>query len=314
MIFIKNNPPDSFFCDEIRSGYFVSSFMKKVWAIEIDLLCELLNVCEKHNIKIATLGGTTLGAIRHQGFIPWDDDIDMQLDRDNYNKLCMVAPYEFKAPYFFQTEYTDAGSFRGHAQLRNSNTTAILQHEADRVNFNQGIFIDIFVLDKVISDEKKRDRQSKWMRIWRRAAYRMYINTDGYILQSKSLKRKLLHIPMQLLNKICSYDWLYKKFEQECARYNSYDCEMTGAISAFGLKNKRFIWKTEDLEEVIWKDFEYIKVPIPKCFDSILKITYGDYLKPVKVPSEHGKTIFDPEVSYKKYLKLNDFRNSTEDN
>ena len=111
--------PDGFLNEEVRCGYTVTKQMKEVWAVELDMLEKLLSVCKKHDIKIFASGGTMLGAVRHQGFIPWDDDIDMMMFRDDYEKLCKVAQEEFEYPYFFQTEYTDVGSLRGHAQLRN---------------------------------------------------------------------------------------------------------------------------------------------------------------------------------------------------
>ena len=94
---------NTFFDEEIRDGYKVSREMKKIWAVELDLLNELNRVCNKHNIRCMAWAGTMLGAIRHKGFIPWDDDIDIMLFRDDYEKLCEIAPSEFTYPYFFQT-------------------------------------------------------------------------------------------------------------------------------------------------------------------------------------------------------------------
>ena len=82
---------DSFFEEEIRSGYTVSSEMKKIWAVELDLLNEFSKVCQKHQLKWFVHAGTLLGAIRHKGFIPWDDDIDVVMPRADYEKLCELA-------------------------------------------------------------------------------------------------------------------------------------------------------------------------------------------------------------------------------
>ena len=144
---IKLSLPSGFLEEEVRCDYTVSKEMKKVWAVELDLLSEFQRVCKLHDLKYSVCGGTLLGAIRHKGFIPWDDDIDVMMMRDEYEKLCKLAD-EFKHPYFFQTEETDPGSLRGHAQLRNSETTGILKRELKfKRPFNQGVFIDIFPLD-----------------------------------------------------------------------------------------------------------------------------------------------------------------------
>ena len=145
--------PEDFFREEIRDGYKVSEKMKKVWAVELDLLNKLLEVCQKYELKCFADAGTLLGAVRHKGFIPWDDDIDVVMFREDYEKLRAVAQEEFKEPYFFQCAYSDDNYIRGHAQLRNSDTTAFLYREVRRkVERNYGIFIDIFILDGVFQN------------------------------------------------------------------------------------------------------------------------------------------------------------------
>lgn len=87
---------------EIRQGYEISSEMKKVWNVQMKLLKKLLEVCDKHHLKIWADGGTLLGTVRDHGYIPWDDDIDMVMLREDYDKLLEIAPKEFEEPFFFQ--------------------------------------------------------------------------------------------------------------------------------------------------------------------------------------------------------------------
>ena len=141
--------------EEVRSGYTVSAEMKKVWKVQMDLLKKLLEVCDKHHLKIWAEGGTLLGTVREQGYIPWDDDIDMAMLRDDYDKLVRIAPEEFDHPFFFQCGDTEKFYPRGHAQLRMDGTTAILPY-IQFVNSHQGIFIDIFPIDAVPDDPAAR--------------------------------------------------------------------------------------------------------------------------------------------------------------
>ena len=150
---IKLNIPPGFLEPEVRDDYYIGAEIKKMWAVQLDLIMELDRVCQKHGIRYSAYAGTLLGVIRHKGYIPWDDDIDFMMTRSEYNRLCEVAKDEFKAPYFWQTEYTDRGSLRGHAQLRNSETTCLLDTEYPyKRKYNQGIFIDIFPFDGVPDD------------------------------------------------------------------------------------------------------------------------------------------------------------------
>ena len=85
--------------EEIRCGYKVSAQMKHIWNVQMNLLKKLLEACEKHNLRIWASSGTLLGAVRHGGYIPWDDDIDMVMMRDDDNKLLSIASAEFKARF-----------------------------------------------------------------------------------------------------------------------------------------------------------------------------------------------------------------------
>ncbi len=84
--------------EEIRDGYKVTAEMKKLWSVQMDILEQIDKICKKHNITYYADGGTLLGAVRHKGFIPWDDDLDVQMYRDDLEKFCKVAKEESLFP------------------------------------------------------------------------------------------------------------------------------------------------------------------------------------------------------------------------
>ena len=124
---------------EVRDEYYVSEKQKKIWNVQLELLQKLKEVCLKYDIKFFLIWGTLLGSIRHKGFIPWDDDMDVALARSEYERLCLIAREEFKDPFFLQTAETDQEYFIGYARLRMSSTTGIIKENYSR-NYNNGIY------------------------------------------------------------------------------------------------------------------------------------------------------------------------------
>ena len=92
--------PDSFFEDEVRDGFYVPALIKRSWAAQLELLGEIAAVCRRHHIRWFAMWGTLLGAVRHGGFIPWDDDLDIGMLRDDYNRFMSVAKQELPEGYY----------------------------------------------------------------------------------------------------------------------------------------------------------------------------------------------------------------------
>ena len=294
--------PESFYQEEERCGYVVSAHMKKVWAVELDLLYQLQQVCDKYGIQYYGSGGTILGAERHKGMIPWDDDIDIMMLRDQYDLLCAHAD-EFEEPYFFQTYDTDEGYFRGHAQLRNSNTTGVLVDEAKKnVPFNQGIFIDIFPLDNIVRNRELWEKQMKRIDRFREQAKKLYRTTDGYHPEEASKFRKAAHLVTPLVSRFYSYKDAYRKFDEECRRYNDLPTRYVGKISFQPFGMKMYDLRSE-FDGTVYLDFEMLKIPVPSGYKVHLRRQYGDYHKFVIGTADHGGLILDADIPYREWIR-----------
>ena len=281
--------------EEVRSNFVVTTKRKKVWAVELGLLEELIRVCKKHHINYFLIGGSLLGAIRHKGFIPWDDDIDVAMLREDYEKLLKVSE-EFKKPYFLATSLND-NHFIGHAQLKNLNTTAIPENEK-QLDYKKAIFIDIFVFDRVSEDAKERKMQKKKLKFYNillRGWYFAEVPTKNFI-------SKLFRFIIRRLKKIISFTGLYNRYENVATKFNDTDSSVI-SNPLFYVHYDKDLNKYADFKDLIDWDFEYLKVKVPRNYDAVLTRLYGDYMKPVKDTQLHDIGTFDTENSYEVHDK-----------
>lgn len=294
--------PEGFLDEEIRDGYTVSSDIKKVWAIQLDLLAETIRICREYNINYFLSGGSLLGAVRHGGYIPWDDDLDIMMFREDYNRFCEIAPKAFKSPYFFQTEKTDPGYLLRHAKIRNGETTCLFKIlEKYDCKFNQGIFLDVFPLDNIPDDMNERNVYYKklykaWGKVWELSAY---VNRGVRFSFFKN-------IAMTIKSMFHMEKLYYKKYIALESKYNNYDtkecCVFLCTIQPSGISDK-FTWSRQDFNQFVEVPFEMLSVRIPKNYDQILSRQYNNWHKRVMGGAEHGALYFDPEKPYTEYLK-----------
>lgn len=286
---------NEFYQEEERCGFTVSAEMKKVWAVELDLLEQFQRVCKEHGLRYFASGGTLIGAIRHKGFIPWDDDIDLMMLREDYEKLLAIAPGAFEAPYFFQTVDTDKRYSRGHAQLRHSNTTALLQNEGKNFPFNQGIFIDIFPADEAADDPDKLKKQRRTIRLYERLL-------DAGVRYPANPRKNFLKNGVHAIASLLPYRWVYRQKEKAARQYNGTGQSRVGLLT-FMPDDDRLLFPKAGFDEVLTVPFESGEIDIPAGYDEILRVQYGDYMVMKKENSYHGTITFDTERSYLDYLK-----------
>lgn len=299
MVPLQIKLPEGFLNEETRCDYTISTEMKKVWAVELDLLYKLQQICTKYGIEYYADGGTLLGCARHKGFIPWDDDIDIAMTRENYTKFCQAAKKECQYPYFLQTEESEPGTVYGYAKLCNSDTAMILKcFEGRNFKYNQGICIDIFPQDKIPEDavEQKAFLSNLEELRAKGKQFRNRLHNDqgahNIIKTILAFIVKLFHIK----------NWPYFKFQKACQKYNNTDAKYMASISYRPVREIGF--KEADLyKDLVELPFEFITLPAPKNYDQYLSDFYGDWKVFKKGASFHGNVIFDTDKSYREYLK-----------
>lgn len=274
---------EHFFRSEIRNDFRVSTQRKEIWAIEMDLLAAFIKICEKYGLTYFAEAGTLLGAIRHGGFIPWDDDIDVTMPRKDYDILCSVARENFNHPYFFQTEYTDPGSARNnHAQLRNSETTGILYSELqEQYHFNQGIFIDIFPLDELPPASERK----------------------AFFAMLKDLRDK----SWMYAHDVTRIDYpgdniYYKQFDSLVKKYNGNGTGKIGMIS-YSLDKRHNIRNISDYAGTVMVPYENMEIAVPVGYKNVLRTIYGIWKVFDIGGSMHGDVFFDTDQPYTKYVR-----------
>lgn len=288
---LKYPVPEGFLQEEVRRDYMITETMKKAWAVQMDLLQELMRVCGEHELRVFADSGTLIGAVREGGFIPWDDDIDVAMLRDDYDRL-MTLQDEFRDPYFLQTITSHEYYINRYAQLHMRGTTAIRQ-DGKPQRHAQSIFIDIFVIDTMPSNPR---------------AFKHHYGKVRSACQRLKLVRTLTHALPTPLYRWCRNHtrWLsdrywYGEFEKVVRSVPRDSRKAYGAIVC-----QRMTLPIKHLacyDEVRMLPFEHIEIPVPAGYDELLRLEYGDYMKPVKAPTQHGTMLFDAERSYEEYLK-----------
>lgn len=282
-----------FLKEEVRSDFHVTAERKKVWAVVLDLIVEFDKVCKRNNIKYYLDGGSLLGAIRHNGFIPWDDDIDVSMPRDDYERFIKLGN-DFQYPYFLQTPYSDPGYFYSFVKVRNSNTTALTQMFKYQ-GFNHGIWISIFPLDKFPLNKSGEEAYSKICQLTYENSTYMRVKNPN--LDEKNIQRVKCYSGRDPFS-------TYEEIQQLASQFNNIDTDYWGTLILTIREFKRKALLCKSFAKECLHKFECIELPIPSDYDSVLSLEYGNYMKlpPIEERAGHATTFFDADKPYTSYL------------
>lgn len=261
---------------------------------QLAIFKQFVSVCERLGLRYFVIGGTLIGAVRHQGFIPWDDDIDVAMPRVDYERFLQRAQALMPEYYFLQTFETDPAYPANFAKIRDSRTTFI-ETSVSKLDINHGVYIDIFPLDYY--------PENSWKRVWlefRKKVLTVRVAAQFYLPNEK------LHFIKNLVRGVSKIfcpsaavavrrrEWLFTNVKK-----NGLLCNYGGAWG-----NKE-IFPASWFSDVCVMHYEDLVVYGPKDYDKILKHVYGDYMQ---LPPEeervghHYALVVDLERPYTEYM------------
>lgn len=263
--------------------------LKAVQNIELEILESFLEICEKHHLTYFALAGTGIGALRHQGFIPWDDDIDVGLPRADYEKFLEIAARDYKDRYYILNAETDE-NYPLMTTRWCKNGTVFWEEPLKDVHCNFGIFLDIYALDEVADDPRKLKKQAHAAWFWSKM---MILRALPYpVLPFTGFKKKAahgfcacVHFFLKLFH--VSPKWLYGKCKRASMKY-------TGS----GSDTMAYLCDTSPYANMLTKEqlyplrklpFEHLTLNFPNKLEDMLTSVYGDYMQlpPVEKRKNH---------------------------
>ena len=270
--------------------------LREIQLATLDILKEVIKVCERHNLTYYLSGGTLLGAVRHSGFIPWDDDLDIELPWEDYQKFIRYAKKELPEDLFVQTFYSDPGYPNIFMMVRKNGTSA-LPVAAKELDIHWGIEVDVFPIIGLYKNEKLKNYQRKKMRHISKILLIEYkkclasedLKTDPvYIKYSRySLKRRILlcRVLLFLLTKSISPKEV--------------------ATTPFGMPH---VFNAKDYERSVKLPFEDLQLNAPAGYHNILTTLYGDYMTPPPESERGGHDLLMGDIIWDLHQDYSQFK------
>ncbi len=304
---------NAFFEDEVREGFFVMSMVKRYWAAQLKVLSEIDRICRKHDIRWFADYGTLIGAVRHGGFVPWDDDMDISMLRSDYERFFEAARTELPEGYKILTAKDEPEYAETIGRIVNSHAINYgTEHLSAFYGCPYTVGIDIYPLDNVYDDESKEaeravraNKVSQAIKLvdageaksfeCRRLLKDIEQENDFTLYKSNNLPDRLRWQLMKLLEQIYS----------ECKDDNSKNV----AIMVFYTGNGDHLFARKLYESRVELEFENTRLWVPGRYEEVLSIEYGSFMQVFKGGGMHEYPVYiDQEKILKEQIKRNPYR------
>ena len=248
---------------------------QKLHNCQLLLAAELKRICEKNNIKYYMIAGTLLGAVRHKGFIPWDDDMDFAIMRKDYPKFLKSCKNELGENFKLQEMFSDEYYALPVAKLM-LRGTKFTERNAGKTKAKKGIFIDIFPYDNIPDDEKLRKKHNKNTYFLKR----LFLAKQGYKIAEKGqLLKTVVYALLKFVAFFLPKKYLRNKLDKELRRFENQNTKKVAAIGGAYPYSKESV-EREWFNETVDLPFENLKLSAPKGYTEYLTYFYGDYMTP----------------------------------
>lgn len=261
---------------------------------ELDMVKEFVQICEKHNLKYFMAGGTFLGAVRHKGFIPWDDDIDLGMYREDYEQFLKIAEKELELPYKIQTYHNCATHHYYFSHIVDTRYKVRRMGSLDKRE--EYIWIDIFPYDGLPNGIRGNLIYLKLL-FYRFCYHMAYFEKINIARKDRAVWQKIVLELLKIVYKVCRFD-KHKWREKIDILLKKQDIDKCEKIMSFmGVKLQKEIFPKKIYDDLVNYQFENMNLKGPVEYDRVLKQMYGDYmsLPPVEKRVSHPMEIVESE-------------------
>lgn len=286
--------PREFFLDEVREGFFIPAMMKRAWAAELEILVEIDRICEKYKLRYFIDYGNLLGAIRHKGFIPWDDDIDIMMMRKDYEIFAEVANAELPKELVFRSPEYDSGNYELFSSVQHRamliSTDAIGKYH----NYLYGAGVDIFPYDYLAKDPNKEKQREDILKSLCILASFPSIEGENHAVLLEEAKKVKKHYRIDLSH---SSDYrktvlnllndCFTEFNQEGSTKIAYLLDLV-----LYKEQGKGIFEEQWYSEQSYLDFEFLALPVPKDYRKVISEKYDHYEQIKKAGGAHDYPLY----------------------